>query len=84
MATWTRKPQEVSGTQRFTSRMVVTRAADATLMPGELGGLCELLWRDVAAHDGLDYLQVFEADDGRVIWCIDDGSFVVWLLPSDY
>ncbi len=40
-------------------------------------------------HEGLDYLQVFEAQDGgEALWFIDDGdgpeTAVTALLPSDY
>ena len=37
-------------------------------------------------HSGLDYLQVFIADDGRKLWFIEDGpsGAITALLPSDY
>ena len=85
MAHWTRKPQEVEGNHRFSSRMVMTRAFEATVSPDERNALIACLRRAVEHHDGLDYLQVFHTDeDERVVWCIDDGTHVTWLLPSDY
>lgn len=85
MAHWTRKPEEVPGNHHFERRMVMTRAFQDTTSPAERNDLIACLYRAVAANDGLDYLQVFKADeDERVVWCIDDGSHVTWLLPSDY
>lgn len=84
MPTWTRKPQEVEGSHRFNSRTVITRAAQAAITSAELLHLSTMLRQAITESDGLDYLQVFECDDGRVIWCIDDGDYVTWLLPEDY
>ena len=33
-----------------------------------------VLSRAVMQKDGLDYLQVFECDDGRIVWAIDQLS----------
>ena len=84
MAEWTRKPQEAEGHHRFRNRLVITAAANRVVSRNELFSLCDQLWQDVETHGGLDYLQVFTADDGRVLWVIDDGQCVTWLLPSDY
>jgi hypothetical protein len=37
-------------------------------------------------HKGLDYLQVFTAEDGRKLWFIEDGEggAITALLPEDY
>lgn len=84
MAHWTRKPQETPGSHRFERRTVMTRAFEAATSPEERYDLIVCLRRAITTHNGLDYLQVFESNDGRTIWCIDDGSYVTWLLPSDY
>ena len=84
MPTWTRKPQETDGDHQFNSRTVITRAAQASITSAELLHLSTALRQAISDHDGLDYLQVFECEDGRVIWVIDDGEYVTWLLPEDY
>ena len=37
-------------------------------------------------HDGIDYLEVFENDEGENLWLIEDGEggAITALLPSDY
>lgn len=82
--TWTRKPEETPGTHRFDSRTVMTKALEYNTTHEERIQLMQLLRRDIESNEGLDYLQVFEGSDGRVVWVIDDGSYVTWLLPSDY
>ena len=83
--TWTRKKQETDGDHRFERRAVMTRAFELATTADERVRLFSLLRADVDTHDGLDYLQVFICDqDGRRVWCIDDGAYVTWLLPSDY
>jgi len=84
MSTWTRKAQQTDGPHQFKTRTVITRAAQAAITSAELLHLSTMLRQAITDNDGLDYLQVFESDDGRVIWCIDDGEYVTWLLPSDY
>lgn len=40
----------------------------------EMRSIIEDLQRFVADHEGGDYLQVYEADDGPVVWCINQLS----------
>ncbi len=84
MAHWTRKPEQHPGTHHFERRTVMTRAFEAATSPHERYDLIACLHRAITANDGLDYLQVFESDDGRTVWVIDDDEYVTWLLPSDY
>ena len=84
MADWTRKPEETPGTHRFARQRVATSALLATIDRSELYALNRLLDQAIVEHDGLDYLQVFESDSGLKVWVIDDGSYVTWMLPSDY
>jgi hypothetical protein len=83
MATWTRAPEETSGTHRFNNRAFMTPGV-RDLLGDELATLVEILYRYVQASDGLDYLQVFTSDEGARVWVIDDGTHHTWLLPSEY
>ena len=80
---WTRS-QETEGTCRFVGRSLMTRGVSLALTPTDLVQITTLLQHDVEKLDGLDYLQVFEAPDGRVVWAIDDGEHWTLLLPSEY
>lgn len=62
----------------------MTKALKYATTHAERLELMQMLHRDIKANDGLDYLQVFESSDGRVVWGIDDGTYVTWLLPEDY
>lgn len=47
----------------------------------------QILRQKADAHNGLDYLQVFESDDPEEnLWFIEDGpgGAITALLPSDY
>ena len=71
MATWTRKPQECDGDYYFAGQAVMTQGVQASLSPDEIAFIVADLLAFVKQADGADYLQSFEADDGRRVWCID-------------
>ena len=83
MATWKRKPQEVSGDYRFDGHAYTTPGVLAELAPDDIACILADLLR-FAASGTADYLQVFESNDGRVVWCIDDRTHFTLLLPAEY
>ena len=83
MPTWNRKPQETSGDYRFDGPAYMTPGVRDALAPEELLFVASDLAR-FAASESADYLQVFESNDGRVVWCIDDRTHWTMLLPSEY
>ena len=74
MASFTRKDQEPGGTYTFSGRAYATQGVTEALTAEEVAGIIADLFRFVAERDGGDYLQVYEAGDGRVVWCIDNLS----------
>lgn len=84
MTGFTRKTPECGGHYRFSGIAYQTRGVEATLRPVEVWHLTGDLLRAVREEDGLDYLQVFEAPDGRVVWAVDDGCHWTFLLPNEY
>ena len=71
MATWKRLPQECPGDYFFSGRALMTRGVEAALSPEEIAFIVADLQALVQQENGIDYLQSFEADDGRRVWCID-------------
>ena len=71
MATWTRKPQECDGDYHFSGRAYLTQGVQASLSADEIAFIVADLLAFVEQSDGVDYLQCYEADDGRRVWCID-------------
>ncbi len=71
MATWKRLPQECSGDYFFSGRALMTRGVEAALSPEEIALVVADLQAFVQQENGVDYLQCYEADDGRRAWCID-------------
>lgn len=48
--------------------------------------VCEclaVLRKKAEEHGGLDYLQVFKANNGETLWFIEDGAITA-LLPEEY
>lgn len=98
MATWTRKPQEQAEKYYFDGRAVMTAGVARELSPEDVAFIYAALMVAVLEEDGLDYLQVYASDDGRVVWCLcqlnlsmkASGEYGpeddVWtmLLPSEY
>ncbi len=76
-------PQEKEGTYQFSGRFVATRAAIEKVGEAVIIACHMILLKEVKRKGGLDYLQVFEIDGGK-LWFIDDVSYVTCLLPSDY
>ncbi|MBN4056105.1 hypothetical protein JYT20_00115 [Rhodothermus sp. AH-315-K08] len=83
MAQWKRNPEECSGEYFFSGRGVMTQGVAHALAPEEIAGIIADLKRAVPQNDGLDYLQVYECDDGRRIWAIDQLSRSM-LAGDDY
>lgn len=95
---WKRKLQERPGTYFFSGQFYVTQGVQASLLPEEIIEIYQDLQAFVAQENGIDYLQVFECEDGRVVWIIDQlnqemiesGEYLVeynyctMLLPSEY
>lgn len=76
-------PQEKEGTYQFSGKFVSTRAAIEKFGEAVIVAAHIMLKKEVKRKGGLDYLQVFDIDDGK-LWFIDDVSHVTCLLPSDY
>lgn len=70
MATWIRKLQECEGDYHFDGRGVITQGVANALTSPEIAEIYRDLLHVVEAENGVDYLQVYESDDGRVVWCI--------------
>ncbi len=67
--------------------LVATPGALEAFTAGEISfAISTLKERADASATGLDYLAVFESEDGRRLFVIDDGpdGVVTLLLPSDY
>ena len=98
MATWTHKPQEQEGDYFFDGRALQTVGVAEALSPEEVLWVVHTLERFVRVNEGADYIQVFECDDGRRVWCIcqlsrsmkESAEYAreddVWtmLLPEEY
>ena len=99
MATWTRKPQETSGTYLFSGKLYLTQGIQASLMEYEIIQIVTDLKAFIEQEkNGIDYLQVYECSDGRKVWLIDQldqkmiesGEFQpednhwTMLLPEEY
>ena len=65
MAQWKRKPEECSGEYFFSGRGVMTQGVAHALAPEEIAWIIADLEQAVSPNDGLDYLQVYECDDGE-------------------
>ena len=74
MASFKRKDQERDGTYTFSGALYATVGITRALSGEEIASVIADLFQFVAECDGGDYLQVYEADDGRVVWCIDNLS----------
>jgi hypothetical protein len=74
MNKWRRKEKERDGDYYFSGRAYMTRGVQRELSDVEITWIIADLKQAVREHDGLDYLQVYTADDGRTIWVIDQLS----------
>jgi hypothetical protein len=61
----------------------MTQGVAHALIPEEIAWIIADLKRAVSPNDGVDYLQVYECDDGRRIWAIDQLSKSM-LAGDDY
>lgn len=71
MAEWKLRPQEREGTYQFSGTLYCTRGIVDELTPEEIIWIYRDILKRVALNGGLDYLQVYEDDSGRIIYCID-------------
>jgi len=74
MDEWKRKEQERDGDYYFSGRAYMTRGVQRELSEAEIVCIIDDLRQAVEEHNGLDYLQVYEAGDGRRVWVIDQLS----------
>ena len=72
MATWTRLPQEQDDQDYwFAGSCFLTHSITTTLKFEEVGDILTDLYEFVNEKQGIDYLQVYERDDGLRVWVID-------------
>jgi hypothetical protein len=76
----------------------MTNGVQESLSADEVLWIIMTLRRFVREHNGADYIQCFECDDGRKVWCIcqlsksmkesgdygPDDDFWTMLLPEEY
>jgi hypothetical protein len=72
MANWTRLPQE-EGDQDFwfAGSCFLTRGVSSSLSAEEIQSILTDLNEFVKEKQGIDYLQVYEREDGLRVWVID-------------
>ena len=72
MATWTRKLQEQEDQDYwFGGKCYLTAGVDSEIPKDEIAQILADLKAFVQEKQGIDYLQVYERDDGTVLWIID-------------
>jgi hypothetical protein len=71
MATWKRKPQEQAGNYFFAGVCYLTAEVDRTVPKSEIHAILADLHKAVQEENGIDYLQVYESEDGTKVWVID-------------
>lgn len=71
---WTRKPQEQGGDYFFNGRGIKTREIAENLTQAELAEIIVDLHNFVEANNGIDYLVVYESNQGDKIFIIDQLS----------
>jgi len=71
MGKWSLKKQERPGTYRFDGASYVTREVYDTIHPFVIAKMIVLIQDLVQANNGMDYLQVFENENGETIYFID-------------
>jgi len=71
MGKWSLKKQERPGTYRFDGASYVTREVCDTIHPLVIVKMIVLIQDLVQANNGMDYLQVFENENGETIFFID-------------
>ena len=83
------KEQECIGNSKFSGQIFCTKAFEETFQDktadvilASMSLIFERVRKNIA-----DYLQMFtvETNTGTIkFWVIDDGSYITFLLPSDY
>lgn len=72
MATWKRLPQEQEDEDYwFAGICILTRGVSSKLSHEEILWILNDLHEFVREEQGIDYLQVYEKDDGLRVWVID-------------
>jgi len=71
MAQWTRKPQEKDGTYQFSGNFYTTRRVYEELSTQEIMAIHTDVKAFALAKHGIDYLQVYEDEQGRKLFFID-------------
>lgn len=71
MAQWTRKPQEKDGTYLFSGNFYTTRRVYEELSPQEIRAIHADVKAFAKAKQGIDYIQVYEDEQGRKLFFID-------------
>jgi len=61
-----------------------TSAASVEFTREEIIGVLELLQQKAVEHNGLDYLQTFEDEEGRRLWVTENSEAIMAMLPSDW
>jgi hypothetical protein len=74
MRTWKRKPQEQEGKHLFSGTLVVTQGVMHTLHRDEISAIYFDTLNFVMEKGGIDYLQVYESEDGLKVYLIDNCS----------
>ena len=81
------RPQEEPSNAKFNNPVIMTRGFNATFEPSSIllatTTLTKIIQDRVNSVEGADYLQVAMFDNIK-FWIIDDGSYVTFLLPSEY
>lgn len=95
---WQRKSQERPGSYFFSGQFYVTSGVQAALTIEEILTIYKDVQGFVNQENGIDYLQVYEHEDGRVVWMIDqlnqemiasgeylpEYNYCTMLLPEEY
>lgn len=73
MATWRRLPQEQEDEDYwFAGSCFLTKGISDTLSMAEVHWILNDLHSFVKEKQGIDYLQVYEREDGLRVWVIDE------------
>ena len=98
MSNFARKPQENEGSYFFSGRLFITQGVQNALAIEEVHAIHRDVKAFVVQENGIDYLQVYEFEDGRVVWLIDqlnkemiesgdyeaEDNHCTMLLPEEY
>lgn len=72
MPKWIRKPQEQPGKYRFNGQLYITATVQSQLTADEIRAIVEDIRNYAKKEDGIDYLQVYEEENGtRRLFFID-------------